>query len=150
MYYVYELINLLGTVEYVGHSSKPKWRFYQHIKVKPKSKGHGMFYLRQDLSINLVSIHENKIEALREEIKLQKFWGFETEYEKRSKAQKGQRREKIEGEKNLSSKLTLEQIKEIKFLLSQGVSGAELGRKFCVSKVQISRIKNGKSWSHIK
>ena len=46
MYYIYEIVNLLGTVEYVGETNNPKLRFINH-----KCKN-GLFYKRQDILMN--------------------------------------------------------------------------------------------------
>jgi predicted GIY-YIG superfamily endonuclease len=48
MYYVYELINLVGTVEYVGMTKNAKRRMVSH-----KCKN-GLFHKRQDIFMNIV------------------------------------------------------------------------------------------------
>tara|TARA_R110000868_G_scaffold94607_3_gene260955 strand:+ start:2439 stop:3164 length:726 start_codon:yes stop_codon:yes gene_type:complete len=59
------------------------------------------------------------------------------------------RRTAPKGEKNGMSKLVLEQVIEIKNQLKNGTSGADLARKYGVSKTQISWIKLGKSWKDV-
>jgi predicted GIY-YIG superfamily endonuclease len=80
-WYVYELINLMGTIEYVGETERPNERFYQHTKVKPiKNKsGFGKFYGRQDIIINIVSEFNNKKQAFNYQCELQSQYGFETD-----------------------------------------------------------------------
>ena len=83
MKYVYELINTLGTVEYVGETETPEIRFRQHTRTKPGHRGHGNFYGRQDLTLNIVSGPLSKQEAKQLEGKLKKEYGFEwTEHTK--------------------------------------------------------------------
>lgn len=59
------------------------------------------------------------------------------------------RKRKIK-EGQLNSKLTIEQVKEIKFLLSQKVKQVEIALKFNVSKNLITEIKKGRAWSNIQ
>jgi hypothetical protein len=89
-YYVYELINLLGTVEYVGESHKPKYRFRQHIKKKPfgkdgkKHSGLGKFYGRQDIIMNIVKEFSDRKDAWEFQCELQKVYGLLTDRQKLS------------------------------------------------------------------
>ena len=76
MYYVYELINHYGTVEYVGETKRPKQRLREHTKRKP-GKGVGMFYGRTDLVMNIVSLFTNRKEARELEGKLKLEYGME-------------------------------------------------------------------------
>lgn len=137
MYYVYELINLMGGVDYVGHSDNPNGRFIQHTQRKPQGRSIGKFYGRQDLLVNIVSAHPTRTEAKREEMRLQKFWGFKTEDEKNRSNQK-----------NL--KLTEDKVKEIKVLLQQEIPQREIAKRFGISKRSVLFIKQGKSWTHVK
>lgn len=151
MYYVYELINLMGGVDYVGHSDNPKKRLWQHTKAKPNGRsGNGKFYGRQDISLHIVSVHETKAEARREEVRLQKFWGFETEVEKMARSQRGQKREKITGENHGRAKLTNEQVREIKFFLRQGISTRKIAKMLGVNRRTITFIKTGKAWTSVE
>jgi len=76
-YFVYELINSMGTIEHVGESTRPYERFANHIKHKPhKRSGIGKFYGRQDLILNIVSVFDNKKEAYDYQIKLQNSYGL--------------------------------------------------------------------------
>ena len=120
MYYVYELVNLMGTVEYVGSSCKPRHRFKEH-KSKP-GIGKGKFYRRLDVFLNIVCSFENKKEALDFEIQLQKYWGLKTDNEKRkiprslesklkqSIAQKGKKRKPFSEEHRRKISETLKKI----------------------------------------
>lgn len=137
MYYVYELVNLLGGVEHVGKTIRPKIRFYEHVKNKP-NKGKGKFYKRQDISMHIVATYATKAEALQAEYDLQIFWGLPTDRSKR-----------VKGSKHWAAKLDETKVKEIKFLLSQKISCAEIGRRFSIPKRSISNIKLGHAWSHL-
>lgn len=53
------------------------------------------------------------------------------------------------GSQNGGSKLTEEQVKEIKILLEKGLTSPKIGRQYGVSKTTILRIKNGTHWKHI-
>ena len=81
-WYVYELVNLMGTVEYVGESTRPIQRFANHIKHSPKSnKSIGKFYKRQDIILNIVSEFNSKEEAYDYQCQLQKEYGLKTDRE---------------------------------------------------------------------
>ena len=82
-YYVYELYNSLGTIEYVGETSRPLERFQNHIRHKPNpNNGIGKFYGRMDITMNIVKEFDNKTEAYRFQCQLQKEYGFITDSEK--------------------------------------------------------------------
>lgn len=53
------------------------------------------------------------------------------------------------GESIPSSILTEENVKEIRLLLSRGIKGSELSRRFGVSPATISGIKHEKKWKHV-
>lgn len=131
MYYVYELVNLLGTVEYVGQTEDPKGRFSRHTKNK-LSMGRGKFFGRQDISMHLVSFYPTRAEALQAEYDLQIFWGLPTDTSSRG------------------SKLTDKQVREIKSLLAKDLSCAEVARRFFVSRRLVNFIKQGRRWAHVK
>ena len=50
------------------------------------------------------------------------------------------------GEKNRASKLTLEQVREIRFMLSKNIKQQIISEKFKVSQPAISDIKNKRRW----
>lgn len=145
LYYVYELVNLMGTVEYVGHTENPKRRYVQHTK--KLGNGQGKFFGRQDITMHLVSTHPTKKEAIKEELKLQSFWGFENEGEKSSRLRKEESRK---GEKNPMSKLNSCEVIKIKKLINQKTPYDKIVKEFNISKNIISLIKNGQRWTHIK
>ena len=78
-YYVYELINLMGTVEYVGRTYRPNGRLRNHTKHKPVENytGQGMFYGRQDLIMNIVAEFDELKEASIFECELKTSYGME-------------------------------------------------------------------------
>jgi predicted GIY-YIG superfamily endonuclease len=82
-HYVYELFNLVGTIEYVGETTTPKHRFNQH-----KSKD-GKFHNRTDISMNIVEEFDNKKDAYNYQCQLQKQYGFITDAETNSINSKG-------------------------------------------------------------
>lgn len=140
MYYVYELVNLMGTVEYVGETKNVKERFRLHTKVNPEKNRQGKFYKRQDINMHVVATYETKAQSRQAEYELQIFWNLPTDRSKRSN----------KGSKNGRSKLTENQVKKIKSLLAQKISCAEIARRFKVHRTCIGFIKQGKLWSHIK
>jgi predicted GIY-YIG superfamily endonuclease len=92
MFYVYEIINSLGTVEYVGQTSNLKVRKYQHFRKKPTdSSRHGKFYGRQDLFLYPVAEFNTQREALDYEDELTKFWGLLTMGDKIGNHQRGKK-----------------------------------------------------------
>jgi hypothetical protein len=56
------------------------------------------------------------------------------------------RNNNLPGSAHVSSKLSEDDVREIRRLLSQGWSGAALGRRFGVTKENVSHIKTGKIW----
>lgn len=48
------------------------------------------------------------------------------------------------------SKLNAEDVARIKSMLSRGITQNVIAKLFCVSEMQITRIKRGENWSHIK
>lgn len=138
MYYVYELVNLLGTVEHVGQTVRPRKRFWEHTKAKPNGRGKGKFYRRLDISMHIVSTFETKSEALQAEYDLQIQWGLPTD------------RETNQGSKQGNSKLKENQVKEIKVLLKQKIPQREIGRRFGISQRSVLFIKQGKRWTHVE
>ena len=102
-HHLYELINSLGTVEYVGISCNPKSRYYYHTKAKPKSSNdcsRGKFYGRQDLFLHIVNTFTDRSEALRQEGELKSHYGFLWS-EKEAQREAG----RIAGRKNVESGL---------------------------------------------
>jgi predicted GIY-YIG superfamily endonuclease len=75
-YYVYELINHYGTIEYVGETTRPKRRMYEHTKRKPDGRD-GKFYGRQDLIMNIVAVFNNRKQARELEGTLKLEYGME-------------------------------------------------------------------------
>jgi predicted GIY-YIG superfamily endonuclease len=77
-YYVYELINLYGTVEYVGETIRPERRFIEHTKYKyENSNVFGKFYKRQDIFMNIVETFEDRKDARELEKILKNKYGIE-------------------------------------------------------------------------
>ena len=76
-YYVYELVNNSGEVEYVGQTYRPKRRFWDHTKSKATISGTGKFYGRQDLMMYIVNEFDNVKDARLYEGQLKLSYGME-------------------------------------------------------------------------
>jgi hypothetical protein len=140
MYYVYEIVNLLGCVEWVGKTDNPKRRFRQHTCWLPSDKNrNGLFYNRQDVFMNIVKEFEDKKEALRFEFSLQEEWGFIPENLKTPR-----------GIKHGRSKFTEDEIRKIRNLCSQGNSCSSVSKLFNTTRSTIGKIKNRQSWKHVE
>lgn len=143
MYYVYELVNLLGTVEWVGRTTRPKKRFYEHTGAKFDGNGQGKFHGRGDISMHIVASFETKVEALQVEYDLQIFWGLTPDRDKTKHCNQPK------GSLNWAAKLTEEKVVIIKQMLKQGISHTDIAKKFNVGRPCISLISRGKSWTHV-
>jgi predicted GIY-YIG superfamily endonuclease len=133
MKHVYELINTQGIAEHVGETENIKRRFYQHTTSKT-----GKFYGRTDLFLRVVNSFDTKKEAYEFQNELQKFWGLTPDNRKMARI----------GEENPKTKLTNEQVIEIRKRYVKG-KGAELGREFGVSRIVIGRIVNKRSFKYL-
>jgi predicted GIY-YIG superfamily endonuclease len=80
-YYVYEIVNLMGTIEYVGETTNPKHRFGNH-KRKLRSPGSGRFGNRSDIFMNIVKEFDNKLDAFNYQCELQKEYGLKPDTER--------------------------------------------------------------------
>ena len=69
-YYVYELINSLGIIEYVGETFNPNRRKKEHTKK------------RKHLTMNIVAEFDNRPDALNYQYELQIQYGFESDKQK--------------------------------------------------------------------
>jgi hypothetical protein len=54
------------------------------------------------------------------------------------------------GERNPMAKLTEDDIKDIKYLISTGLSDTKISVEFCVSRQTINNIRNGKVWKNVR
>jgi len=94
-WYVYELYNELGSIEYVGETIDPATRFYSHTKRRPvlkkdgKPNGHGKFYKRLDIHMNIVKEFDNKRDAWNYQCELQEEYQFKTDRQTNSEARIG-------------------------------------------------------------
>ena len=142
MYYLYELINSLGTIEYVGQTKNPDKRFRQHIFTKPvnsnKHSGNGKFYGRQDIFMNIVGTYNTENEVRNSEYSLQLEWGLPTDKFKNKSGGAGKKRN--QGSTHSISKLTEPQVLEIKKLLIDKVPYSKISKQFNISPTVICRI----------
>jgi predicted GIY-YIG superfamily endonuclease len=76
IYSVYHLINKNKSIEYIGCTSNPKRRYEQHVYQKP-NYGHGKFYKRKDLKMEIVKSFSDKRDALSFEGEYKIANGFE-------------------------------------------------------------------------
>lgn len=81
MYYVYKIVDPSNQVLYVGESTNPDNRLYEHTRKKPTVPGRGKFY-KQDVKMEIVSVHTSKKAAWWAQVRLQKHYGLETDYNK--------------------------------------------------------------------
>ena len=82
-WYVYEIVNLMGTIEYVGESTRPYERFINHTKHKGSpNNSFGRFYGRTDVFMNLAAEFDNKIDAFEYQCELQKQYGLISDRDK--------------------------------------------------------------------
>ena len=77
-YYVYEIVNLMGTIEYVGETTMPKRRWSNH-KCNANSCGAGKFKNRSDVFMNIVNEFNNRREALDYKYNLQREYSIKTD-----------------------------------------------------------------------
>lgn len=81
MYYVYKIMDQSDQVLYVGESTNPNNRLYEHTRKKPTVSGRGKFY-KQNVKMQIVSVHYSKKAAWWAQVNLQKHYGLETDYDK--------------------------------------------------------------------
>ena len=138
-YYLYELINLYGTVEDVGYSSQPKNRMYQHTKVKPgpHRSGSGRHYGRTDLTMIIVSEWSDRKDAARAETELKCYHGLmPTEVMRGLDVARSQR------------KLTMDQAREIRAkYIPRKYTQEKLAKEYGVSQPVIQLILNNKTYN---
>ena len=60
-----------------------------------------------------------------------------------------ERNRQSKGGDRYNSKLTEDDVREIRMLLRTGITGVEIARRFGVSQDAISKIKSGRNWKHI-
>jgi len=95
-YSVYELINLMGSVEYVGETTRPEARFAEHIKYKSdKCSGKGKFYGRTDITMNIAGEFDNRKDAYNFQCQLQSEYGIKTDAEQNTRTHSEESKKKI-------------------------------------------------------
>jgi predicted GIY-YIG superfamily endonuclease len=135
-YYVYELINLYGTVEYVGETLTPKGRMYSHTRKKPTDgNGNGKFYGRQDLVMNIVDTFDTRKDARRLETELKLSYGLEPTERQRSK------NNAIKGAYKLSKPLLVFKLDGT--FVEEFPSAEECCKKLNLSTGVVSMVRNG-------
>jgi predicted GIY-YIG superfamily endonuclease len=75
-HFVYEIINTLGTIEYVGETANPENRMVHHIGLN------GKFYGRNDIAMSIVAEFDNRKDAYAYQCKLQNEYGWESDLDK--------------------------------------------------------------------
>lgn len=115
MKYVYELRDSGSSVVHVGQSKDPERRLYQHTKSNSKGSGHGKFYGRTDITMDVVAGPMSEPEARDLEEQLQIQYGLVTDREKSK--QNGRNTTALVAAKNARatvSKFTIEQAEVIR------------------------------------
>jgi predicted GIY-YIG superfamily endonuclease len=110
VWHVYELYNLLGSIEYVGETINTERRFREHTKSKT-----GKFYGRTDISMNIVKIFDNGKEAWDYQCELQKKYELITDGEIQSNTRIGKEhsiKTKLKISKSVSKSLTGKKLSE--------------------------------------
>lgn len=124
------------------------------------------YNIRRDASSNLGFKHAEETKAKLSKISKKRFakkenhnrYGVPVSSETRrklSESRKGiksfwyKNGERLQGEKNPNSRLTAENVKNIKLRLQNGEVGAHIAKEYGVSKVTIYNIRDGKRWSHV-
>jgi predicted GIY-YIG superfamily endonuclease len=142
-FYVYELVNSLGVVEYVGETTNPKQRLKSHFR-KIKGHGYGKFAYRKDITMNIVKEFDNRKDAFAYQCELQKKYGFETDLEKIQNHIK--KAIKVSsGVNNYLAKLTLKEVNEIRKLYKPRhklYGCVKLAKLYNVSPTTISDVVN--------
>ena len=132
MVHLYELRNAIDEVEYVGVTSRPKGRMWQHTK-DPNKRGssRGLFYGRNDITMHIIDQFETRKQALFAEAELKISYGFKpTEW---NNSVGKYRKWNID-----RRKLTLEQVEEIKKLYATGkYSHRKLGEMYNITHATI-------------
>jgi len=140
---VYEIINSLGTVEYVGETFREvKDRFKNHIKKRPNNLNRdGKFYGRQDVSIHEVARFDNRRDAKLLEEQLQISYGLTTDKSKHLRALEAMHNSYTgDGGKNQRS-ITFEDAEEIRRLRSESnIKYDQLASQFGVTQATIGKI----------
>ncbi len=151
-YHVYELVNSQGAVEYVGRTTRPVGRMYQHTKTKPiVSSGHGKFYGRTDLMMNIVKTFTNSKDASRHEGELKLSHGLQWT-ERENNIRNGQIGGKVPN--YTLRKLDYEKAQYIraqyarKFdVFGKTITQARLAKVFAVDKKAIQKILHNKTYN---
>jgi predicted GIY-YIG superfamily endonuclease len=79
--YVYKILDSNDNVVWVGETKNPKERLYGHRHSRQSKLKH----IKNEIRMEIISIHDNRKDAWNEQIKWQKFYGLETDNEKLSK-----------------------------------------------------------------
>jgi hypothetical protein len=82
-HFVYELYTELGPVEYVGETTNPTRRFYDHTYKT------GKFYKRNDIKMRIADMFDTKKEAWNRQCELQTMYGLITDGEKIAVTKRG-------------------------------------------------------------
>ena len=149
-YHVYELVNSQGAVEYVGRTTKPNARMYDHTKRKP-APGQGMFYGRTDISMAIVKTFTNSREAGRYEGELKLSYGFEW-----TESEVGKRAGKLNGKlpNYTGRKLDYEKAQYIRTqyakkvdVFGNRITQDRLAKAFGISVSKINNLLNNKTYT---
>lgn len=132
--FVYQLVNSKKEILYIGESANPTQRMYFH-RGNRKSKVYGV----EGLQMEILKEFGTKKEAYEYQCHLQEQLGFVTDRSRMSRP----------NERHPKTRLTNDQVKQIKKDYVRG-NGAELGRKYGVSRMLIGKIVNGRSYKSLE
>lgn len=109
---------------------------------KPWNKG---IPLREETKLKISKSGNGKIVSEETKIKLSKS-RIGIKYSEESKKKIS---DSLKGQNHPQSKLTDKEVVEIKTLLSIGIKGVDIARRYNVSPRTVSNIKTGAAWNHI-
>lgn len=133
-YYVYEIYNSMGTVEYVGETIDPKSRLKAHTR-----RQNGKFYKRQDIAMYIVAEFTDRKVALELEGQLKQEHGLE--WTERIWSKRGSLFWKS------CRRLTMDQAKEIRSLYeTRKYTDYILAQSYGVSRNCIRQLLNKKTY----
>jgi predicted GIY-YIG superfamily endonuclease len=144
-HYVYKIVNSNNEIEYIGETTNTKNRWYNHIGKN------GKFYNRKDISIEIITQFDTKKEAYDYQCELQKNNGFETDLEKMKSRIKEFNILHNSGTTNYLSKLTNEEISEIRKIYipyHKLYNTHKLAKKYNVSYQTIHNVVTNKHYKY--